>query len=183
MARKKKTTMCTDLVNNFEEQLRHAINNAQEEIDVQFATDIREMMEYAAQEFYEDYTPRTYKRKGSMDEFYNVVVTDTASWVELGEEFSDTKHSVNNEYIFETMFIEGWHGGADDGDFHPDPGTPWYRKYNSTFNMWHWLRKAERMPDGVSPYSIFCEQYDTYASSGYKEMSLKIFYKHLKPFL
>ena len=180
---KKKATMCTDMVNDFESQLRQAITNAQEEIDTHFASDIREMMEYAANEFYEDYTPRTYRRKGSMDEFYNVVITDNESWVELSEEFSDTEHSVNNEYIFETMFIEGWHGGSDNGFGHPDPGTPWYKTYNKHSGTWHWLRKAERMPKGVSPYSIFCKQYDDYAVSGYKEMSLKIFYKHLKPFL
>ena len=182
MARKKKTTSCTDLINNFEEQLRKAINNAQEEIDVQFSKDIEQMIKFAAKEFYDDYHPSSYKRKGSMDEFYNVVVTDSASWVELGEEFSDTGHSVNNEYIFETMFIEGWHGGADSGEFHPDPGTPWYRTYNK-HSGWNWLREASRMKDGMSPYSIFCDQYDEYAKNGYKEMSLNIFYKHLKPFL
>ena len=50
-------------------------------------------------------------------------------------DFSNEKHRVSNEYIYEWMFEKGYHGGAhtiaqnkiDQWGEHPRNGTPWYR--------------------------------------------------------
>lgn len=54
---------------------------------------------------------------------------------------------VSNDYIFENSFVNGYHGGATGGKFHPNPGEPWW-KVPKEFK--YWLAPATQF--GGSPY-------------------------------
>ena len=69
-----------------------------------------------------------YKRKYDIRNVFNLDVTRDGEFIfELGHEFMQKKHRVSNEYIYDKMFVEGWHGGAHDGPGHPDPGKNYWR--------------------------------------------------------
>lgn len=66
-------------------------------------------------DYYNSYSPSFYDRKYSLRRFYESdrsftddmdIITDTPNII-LG------KHRVSNEYIYNKMFVEGWHGGAN----------------------------------------------------------------------
>lgn len=63
--------------------------------------------------YYDSYDPDYYNRQGSLYSMYDVVVTDED--IEYNEDFeyaSNWQHRVDNKYIFDKMWMEGWHGGA-----------------------------------------------------------------------
>ena len=102
----------------------------------------------AIDDFYYDYDrdEDSYNPKGSLYEMYRIVEEDDDWKIEYSHTFTNKKHRVSNEYIFENSFVQGYHGGADDakvfkGDPHPKPGIPYY-KVPPAFTSW--LRPASQ---------------------------------------
>lgn len=127
--------------------------------------------------FYDAYQPQMYKREYSL---YNLLQlpTDERGLVD----YNDTMDLINRENVhldrhggdslFETVFMEGWHGGAkhiDPGKAsvwgeHPNPGSAYYRTKGmvtypgATQAKWHrygkWGKQAFR---SKAPYTMFDE--------------------------
>ena len=147
-----------------------------------FKEDIKDMMNDAADAFYADYDPHMYirhKRKPTLANMYRVNV-DHEIYVELGGEFSSNKHRVSNDYIYEKMFKEGWHGGSTDNK---NPETLYYSRWHGD----HWepfVYEAKRMQNDMSPYQIFIENYNNYLLKDFplivkktvKDNMMKLFY-------
>lgn len=73
--------------------------------------------------------------------------------------------------LFEKVFIEGWHGGAKYGPFHPNPGIPYYRTpYSENLSRAYkrWGKRAKRTE---SAYKIFDKKV-TRAEAGYLQKEL-----------
>ena len=45
----------------------------------------------------------------------------------------ETSYRVSTDYIFDNSFVRGFHGGADDGPGHPDPGQPWWKLHGKWY--------------------------------------------------
>lgn len=81
------------------------------------------------EEFYNSYAPKEYGRTGSLYQTWRVETRNKYCVRYISDSsLMMGAHRVNNEYIYDLMFSEGWHGGANAGRSHPNPGTPYYRK-------------------------------------------------------
>lgn len=81
--------------------------------------------------YYDDYDkpeePGHYRRKYDLYNVFSIVVNDDIWKISYDYKNMKKQHRVSNEYIFNWMFIKGYHGGAYKGEGHPNPGEPWWR--------------------------------------------------------
>ena len=56
--------------------------------------------------------------------------------------------------LYNKVFKQGWHGGAEGGEGHPRPGVPYWRTPEGQY--YNWGRRARRAR--ISPYDRFVEQ-------------------------
>lgn len=143
--------------------------------------------------FYSEYTPRSgekkkpYKRQRDLYNVYNLDIEHDGTFVfELGDEFMKKHHRVENVYIYETMFQGGWHGGADDGPKHPNPGKPYWRvrpfeKIGDGDSSSYWWTK--QAPKSSSPYDAIKQKWNIYINGKGKEMELQIWRNTLEKYL
>ena len=82
-------------------------------------------------------------------------------------------HRVGNDYIYEYIFKQGYHGGAIDGPEHPAPGTPYWR---TGFNFSEWGRPA---PKTTSAYMLM-QKYISEKKDPIKELTWSTFIGYLK---
>lgn len=104
---------------------------------------------------YYDYKT-TYKREWDLYNAYKIIANDD-SWGIIYDSSSLKKHGELNEYIFDYMFGQGYHGGAIDGEGHPNPGIPYWRA-GAHFERWG----KPAYQDDASPYEIIeneCSEY------------------------
>lgn len=86
---------------------------------------------------------------------------------------SPVRHRVGNDYIYEYIFKQGYHGGAIDGPEHPAPGTPYWR---TGFNFSEWGRPA---PKTTSAYMLM-QKYISEKKDPIKELTWSTFIGYLK---
>lgn len=92
--------------------------------------DLAELFDACIAKYYADYTPYYYSRTYSLYKVYKLQIKGT--WVrwEFSPDFIPKVHRVDTidpNYIYNWMFVKGYHGGAVGGEGHPYPGAPWYR--------------------------------------------------------
>lgn len=136
---------------------------------------ITEIFNGAVSSFYRAYTPEVYHRTHSL---YNLLhmplderrLVDYDQAINLIDREKIHRDRANGYSLFETVFMEGWHGGSKSisrdkertWGTHPQPGTPYYRKPgNVTYpdsgvtkrhRYGKWGRVAFK---SEAPYSIF----------------------------
>lgn len=129
-----------------------------------------------------------YKRKYDLKNVYNLDVTKNGDFIfELGSEFMKKKHRVDNEYIYEKMFEEGWHGGAHDGPGHPNPGKNYWRTPSvddeehgiKAYSYW-WDKPAAK---STSPYENIINKWNSYMNGQGKKMELETWALTTKKYL
>jgi hypothetical protein len=124
---------------------------------------LRDELNYIAESsvdaFYEDYEPSSYQRYGDIYNTYKITV-----YLDQWEVVYDIQYNSNfmkyhegkQGYLFDIVFKQGWHGGADEGLGHPEPGIPWYR---NLADQGSWLCRAAR---SNSPYEEIEKRLDNY---------------------
>jgi len=146
-----------------------AVSVALKKVDKEMAkfqrAEIQKVYYKAIKKFYEDYHPHVYtNRTGSLYDLLTIQEFDDSN--KVGWDYDPTKMVSTRkgmpggkEYLFETVFGEGWHGGADKiapqkaaiHRKHPNPGTPYYRtppKGKRRYTKWtrHPAERAEKSP-------------------------------------
>ena len=105
----------------------------------------KKIVKEAADHFYKDYPPKFYKesRRGSLYQIFNVETTpDIDGGIEAYKgEFDEDAMPYRNgnagkDGLYQTVFHEGWHGGAASGPGHPQYGTPYWRTPYPKYNKW-----------------------------------------------
>ena len=100
--------------------------------------DINEIFELGVERYYNSYTPIFYHRQYALYKAYKITYRGTKIFWKVGEEFMPDVHRVDNSYIFDYMFEQGYHGGAVGANAfgellwrtpHPSQGTPAYRAW------------------------------------------------------
>lgn len=112
------------------------LNKVNKEIENRFEKDVNKIIKRAINDFYESYKPKYYRRKYSLRHMYKLTVGNGVYVIDYDSKYTFAKHRAENEYIFDLVFMEGWHGGAPDIDEskveiwgeHPSPGTPYWRR-------------------------------------------------------
>ena len=98
--------------------------------------------------------PHIYQRQRSLYKAYKIQSNGTNITVEYNSKYMDEyEHRVSNDYIFENSFVSGFHGGADKGPGHPEPGRPYWKVWG---NYSVWGRPATR---SKSPYEQMEQAY------------------------
>lgn len=143
-----------------------------EEIPKKAAPEIESASRFAVEDWYMAFNPSSYERTESLLNVYDVQplvgeINVHLSSDELGG------HRVGNNYIYEYMFKQGYHGGAIDGPEHPSPGTPYWR---TGFNFSEWGRPA---PKTTSAY-ILMQKYISEKKDPIKELTWDTFIGYLK---
>ena len=162
--------------------------------------------ESAVDYFYKDYSPRMYKRKWSLYEAYNIDIKPNGEFIfQLGHEFMKKKHRVDNEYIYKYMFVLGWHGGANDGAYHPDSDIMnkdhrslfWRQPYKDMiqedgsyikqFSRWDTKPAAQIDPHDIyrtrAPYQTIKREWNNYIKKDLRNMEIDTWRKVLKKYL
>lgn len=148
----------------------------------------------AIDSYYQNYRPgeyntskdrHPYRRHYSLYDAVNLGIRNGNTFIfELGSEFMPKNHRVdktNPDYIYNRMFIQGWHGGADKGKAgqppHPNPGEL-YWKIHPEFIYW-WNRPARKMYP-LSPYEIIKQRWEKYLKDQYPVIRKKAFMESIE---
>lgn len=153
---------------------------------------IREIYKSVITDFYRDYTPRFYDRRGSL---YNLIQTKHGDdYLQIG--FNPSKIAYRNGYagedgLYETVFRQGWHGGAmvhgsmlypigkyEDGKPRAYDGTykdGVYKPYEDEDYKYSWTVANKA---AISPLDDFKKRLDVYQESEYQQDYEEIWNKY-----
>lgn len=147
---------------------------------------IEEIFAFAVNEFYYGYTPAEYARTYGLFNVLDVrknpdgdVLYDGSDEQNIDKLFDkDAMHTGRNGYngLFDKVFVKGYHGGAEDGENHPSPGTPYYR--GGPYHTF-WSRPAVQTE---SPYEIMQRNLKS-AESEFDEKFDEVRQKHSEEFV
>lgn len=147
---------------------------------------IRDAFNRAVTEFYEQYDPNKYKRRGDTSSksggMYNFLYIEYASDGQISfVGYDDTadvfKNNGSGSGLFDYAFMNGWHGGSPKGDRtvfgdhvldtpHPNPGVPYWRDPTTYPRKFlNWGERAYVSSDG-SPY----DKSEEYISEAWDEI-------------
>ena len=138
--------------------------------------------------FYDDYEPNKYRRLEDLLNAFKIVVNEDDWYIEMGPEFMKYPHAVGKalgdpekgkEYIYINSFVEGYHGGAIDGEDHPNPGEPWWKIHGLDGRFTDWYMPA---PQGPSPYKYISEESQKYLDEADQQM-VDEYEKLIKPYV
>lgn len=165
-------------------------------------TIIRGTFKKGIAEYYDAYTPEYYDRKNGLYKILDMNM-DEYGLVDYGTESGGAPDEFNKLYnrekmpdgryskkkgmsypgteLFEKVFMQGWHGGAESGEGHPNPGTPYYRTGKGYSR---WGEKAEKTE---APFDILYRKLtnaeDTYMYSKLAEIVNKEYEKMKKDYV
>lgn len=114
----------------------------------------------AVWKWYKSYSPIYYNRKRTLYYGFKVTGKNGVLKVHFGPEEMYHVHfvdKINPSYIFENSFMGGFHGGAIDGENHPNPGVPYWRTPPPDYPYWSVPARQDE-----SPYSRIDYAFDDY---------------------
>lgn len=189
----------SNLVKKVESAAKSALKKVDKEIAAFQKIEIEKAYKEAIKKFYEGYEPWLYKRTYSL---YDLLVIENAggesnevSWGYDSDKMVSTRHDQpgGREYLYDIVFVKGWHGGADKISqkfapkygYHPNPGTPHYRVPDWFFTNWAWYPAArhESSPKEMvekaieemdKPGGIFWTEYERLANQYINEAVMNL---------
>lgn len=139
------------------EDLRKAITAAAEELDKTFPKkvvyELNDTYKDVIKSWYDSYDAPAYKRrrKHRLNDVFKANANKTKIIYSFSTDDIDYGNGGLTDYVYDLTMKDGWHGGADKGEGHPNEGTPWYwDKINYV-----WLRPAVKT---FSPYEKALEE-------------------------
>lgn len=154
------------------DSIETAEKKTNEEIPKKAAPEIENASRFAVEDWYMSFNPEYYERTESLLNVYDVKPLSGEINVNLSSDELGG-HRVGNNYIYEYIFKQGYHGGAIDGPEHPAPGTPYWR---TGFNFSEWGRPA---PKTTSAYMLM-QKYISEKKDPIKELTWSTFIGYLK---
>lgn len=147
---------------------------------------VQSISHVAADHFYKNYPPKFYfsghgpgGRRGTL---YHVLrirrFGDTSYQIDFDPSVMTYRNGGGGgeHDLYQTVFKEGWHGGAKSGDGHPDAGTPYWRYPYPVYKMWG--RKAARAEE--SPYQEIVREYNSRTAAQVQEDLERLFHEELR---
>lgn len=138
-------------------------------IEPELKRTFKDSFESAVNSFYEDYIPEYYHRNRSLYNIFEAdsLISEDSVSILLSLDDSNMTHDRRGNSLYDTVFVEGWHGGAKSGDVthmggktystpHPKPGVPFWRTPYPYYSRWG--KQAVRSKD--SPYNMYNRNVD-----------------------
>ena len=125
-----------------EELLQEAIKDWQDMANKYSNKAVKQLNKIARLEvwrWYKSYSPKKYNRKRTLYSAFKITGGNGKISIDLGPEEMYKIHFVDKQdpsYIYINSFVEGFHGGAIDGEGHPNPGIPYWRKPEPDYPYW-----------------------------------------------
>ena len=154
------------------DSIESAEKKTNEEIPKTAAPEIESASRFAVEDWYMAFNPDYYERTESLLNVYDIQPQIGAINVHLSSDELGG-HRASNDYIYEYMFILGYHGGAIFGPEHPSPGVPYWKK---GFNFSEWGKPA---PKTTSAYTLM-RKYISEKKDPIKELTWNTFLGYLK---
>jgi len=122
---------------------------------------IQECFRDAVAAFYDNYQPKYYDRNESLYDILDTELTGESYWISFHPENMTPYRTgyTGEDGLYQTVFKEGWHGGAAYGEDHPSPGVPHWRTPEGIYR--YWGRRAAKAAD--SPFDDFKYRLQDYA--------------------
>ena len=159
-------------INRLASSIETAKSKTNLEIPVKAAPEIESASRFAVEDWYMSFNPDYYERTESLLNVYDIQPQIGTINVHLrSDELGG--HRASNDYIYEYMFILGYHGGAISGPEHPAPGTPYWRT-GLEFSKW-----GDPAPKTTSAYTLM-RKYISEKKDSIKELTWSTFLGYLK---
>lgn len=131
---------------------------------------LHDLYKAAVDNFYLDYKPTFYKRAGDTASktggLYDLLIINNS---DDGFDYDFDSSSIpdrsgDTDTLFVQVFQLGWHGGADRGAKHPQPGVPYWRKPPAKPGIKYPYRNWGRPADiaNEAPYAAFIRLKEEY---------------------
>ena len=159
-------------INELADSIQTAERKTNLEIPEKAVPEIESASRTAVEDWYMAFNPDYYERTESLLNVYDVQPLTGEINVHLSSDELGG-HRASNDYIYEYMFILGYHGGAILGPEHPSPGTPLWRK---GFNFSKW---GDPAPKTTSAYTLM-RKYISEKKDPIKELTWNTFLGYLK---
>lgn len=136
----------------------------------------------AVERFYGDYSPNVYNRTHSLADLLQSESGENklALWFDPGRMSGYRNGYKGEDGLYRDVFLRGWHGGADHGDYttsvgfsgdmsyersfytpHPSPGSPYWRRPVPYYTTWG----QPAATAAVSPYEDYTQRLAEYQTS------------------
>lgn len=122
--------------------------------------DLNKISRLAVWRWYKTYSPKYYHRRRTLYYAFDITENNGVIRIHFGNEKMYRCHFVDKydaNYIFFNSFEEGYHGGARDGEDHPNPGVPYWRTPYPTFDRWSYPARQD-----YSPYNLIVDDVKEY---------------------
>ena len=166
------TDYIEDIMSDNKKRFEEAVKKTKREFFPLEVKKVEELYRQVADDFYSDYSERKfYKPRGSLKNLFNI----KTDYENLYMDFDPTKIPSRTGYVgedglYNTVFREGWHGGANhEGKMLYRKPVPYYR---------YWGREAVRT--SISPLDDFDKRWDKYQETEFVDDLNRIFDKHFK---
>lgn len=153
-------------------KINKAADKTLQEAPKKIAKEINKINRKTISYFYHAYSPRLYGRRYSLNRAWHITSQKGKIRIDF---MSDglSGHRVSNDYIYDWVFKQGYHGGAIDGKNHPSPGEPYY-KVHPDYVLWAYPAVRTQ-----SPFSMIKANIES--SSGlFAQIVADTFIKNLK---
>jgi len=118
---------------------------------------VQSLFNESIDDFYNSYSPK-YKRRGTLYELLFIDIQGESFSVQYDEDNLYFSHGGGGEdYLYDLLFEGGYHGGADDGEDHPSPGTPYWRA-GRRFSRWG--RPAKQTASPKATFDSLVDNFD-----------------------
>lgn len=149
----------------------------------QMSVEWKDMFDRCITDFYNAYHPMFYKRTDSLYKAYRVSTYGNKIIAHFGSFYMPHTHRVNINYIYQYVFLKGWHGGATKGKDHPEPGIPWWRTpppfLAQKQGVDPWSRWGGIAYSSSSPYNQIGNAFDEYKKSQRGEAILNKYFTEI----
>lgn len=147
----------------FEKNVSKVSNLIKQDLIVEAEKNAKKAFREIIDDYYAEYDPKFYGRP-SVGLYDLLVIENNMAGFDPDNIGYDPSRAIDindesgfKEYFYDITFRQGYHGGADKGDYHPAYGTPLYRtpqpyeddhgRFHSGYHRWGWESVKSDMND------------------------------------
>lgn len=166
-----------DIINSIINRANNALKDAYKEALPKIEKNVKKQWKSAINEFYNSYNPIYYSRSYSLYNLLSTRITSDNIYISTDSNNLNGSYRVDDDYIYDIIYKEGWHGGATDGidsfgKYHPKPGIPYWRTPTPIYS--HWGNQSIKT---VSPFDLFNKKLESIREESIKTI-IDSFYKY-----